>query len=30
VTHTMPCTAFQDAFALMNTGSCGKIILTWD
>ena len=29
VTHTMPCAAYEEAFALMNAGACGKINLTW-
>lgn len=29
ITHRLPCTEFQDAFHLIESGQSGKIILTW-
>lgn len=29
ITHSMPYTEFEKGFALMNEGSCGKVILNW-
>jgi threonine 3-dehydrogenase len=29
VTHTMPAERFEDAFATVQAGECGKVLLTW-
>ena len=30
ITHRFPCTEFQEAFELMQSGNSGKIILNWE
>ena len=30
ITHRLPMEQFEEGFALMNEGSCGKVVLTWD
>jgi len=29
ITHRMHYTEFEEAFATMNSGHCGKVILNW-
>lgn len=30
ITHRLPAAEFEHAFALMNEGACGKVVLNWD
>jgi threonine 3-dehydrogenase len=30
ITHRMPYTEFEEGFALMRSGACGKVILDWE
>ena len=29
LTHTLPVDDFQEAFEIMESGNCGKVILEW-
>ena len=29
LTHRMPIDQFQDAFKIMESGNCGKVVLEW-